>query len=196
LASVGTEWARIAGAGTIIRASACRTLNTIAWLTDLDSASKDERVDASTDVGLIVRIGLVPSSRRNVGKHNGSISLGNGASSENSPIAGDLPRVSTTRVGIHLYSIDVNQQISTNIVIVIALIVAERLVRESEVSVGLEGGGHGQRAIASIGSIANRYLAEGQVTPCQYNSRIRRVAARFGRVTGRRRAVCQRDALA
>ena len=153
MASVGTEWARIAGAGTIIRASACRTLNTIAWLTDLDSAGKDERVDASADV----RILRIPSSRGDIGKHNGAISLGNGASSKNSPIAGDLPRVSTTRVGIHLYSIDVNQQISTNIVIVIALIVAERLVRESEVSVRLEGGGHGQRAIASIGSIANRY---------------------------------------
>jgi hypothetical protein len=160
LARVGAKGAWIASAGTIIRARACRALNTIPWVTALDCASEDKRVDTSTNVRRIVRIGLVPFLRRNIGKQDGVISLGNGAGSKNGPITGYLPGVSSARVRIHLNSVDVNQQTSTKIRIVIALIVTEGLVRKGEIAIDLEGGSHGQRAIASFGSTAGRYLAK------------------------------------
>ena len=123
--SVGAKGTRIAGAGAIIRARACGTGDAKARLPSLDSASENNGVNTSTYVGL----GLsVPIAGRNVRKHDGAISFGNGATSKNSPITGNIPGVVSSRVGVHLDTIDVNLEISTVILRVRALPIAKGLV--------------------------------------------------------------------
>ena len=138
----------------------------------------------------------MPILRRDIGKRDDVGSFGNGASSENSPVTGRFPSVGGAGIGIHLNSVDVNLEISTIVRRVRALIITEGLVRKGEVSVVLQGGSHGQSAVASIGRAGGRYSAEGQVASCQYHSRIRSIGAWLGRVFPRRRAVSERDTLA
>jgi len=125
---VGTEGARVAGAGTIIRARACGARDALVRITTLVSASQNKGVDTSSNVGSSVRIRLVPLLRRNVGKCDIVVSRSNGGSSKNDPITGYFPGVIGARVWIRLHSIDVHSQISTQIRVVVALIIAEGLV--------------------------------------------------------------------
>jgi hypothetical protein len=96
-------------------------------LPSLDSASENKGVNTSTYVGLLVPI-IVPIDGRNVRKQDGAISFGNGATSKNSPITGNIPGVVGSRVGVHLDTIDVNLEISTVIIRVRALPIAKGLV--------------------------------------------------------------------
>ena len=125
---VRAKGTRIAGAGAIIRARACGTGDAKARLPSLDSASENKGVNTSTYVGLSPRIRLVPIDGRNVRKQDGAISFGNGATSKNSPITGNIPGVVGSRVGVHLDTIDVNLEISTVIIRVRALPIAKGLV--------------------------------------------------------------------
>ena len=121
--SVGAKGTRIAGAGAIIRPRACGTGDAKARLPSLDSASENKGVNTSTYVGLILSVPIIWGNER---KQDGAISFGNGATSKNSPITGNIPGVVGSRVGVHLDTIDVNLEIST--VRVRALPVAKGLV--------------------------------------------------------------------